>query len=89
MSILSASLQQQHNPDMLKDVAGRRPVAKQGGGRNGYAVATDVLDDDWQDEFEEVADDEEGAAPLPCCYAQLSLFDYQIKQTYVFSWYSC
>lgn len=50
--------------------AGRRPTAKHGGGRDGYAVATDVLDDDWAEEFEVVADDEEGivqTTKLPLC----------------------
>ena len=29
-----------------------------GGGRDGYAVKQTVLDDDWEDEFEEEADDD-------------------------------
>ena len=29
-----------------------------GGGRDGYAVIQTVLDDDWEDEFEEEADDD-------------------------------
>ena len=31
-----------------------------GGGRDGYAVKQTVLDDDWEDEFEEEADDDLG-----------------------------
>ena len=47
---------------LCKHVAGRKTVAKRGGGRDGYAVATDVLEDDWQEEYDQGGDDEEGAA---------------------------
>lgn len=45
-------------------VSGPRKVNKQGGGREGYAVAAEVLDDDWQDDYEDLAheDEDEGEA---------------------------
>ena len=60
-------------------VSGPRKVNKQGGGREGYAVAAEVLDDDWQDEYEDLAheDEDEGEA-----------FDHEVflSQTWVGLW---